>query len=334
MKKYFDFKFQIKNNIPKIKITVKSEFLKGKAIGKTNMPISTSSIDYFIFHFGEEKASEIYNFYKKFFNKENLFSFYLKEFSVSDFDQKLIRDYLQILNQKMKENHKKAISSPEYKKKLSESYNRELHSKLKKERYKDPVFKMKMYEIMHNPLTKSKRINSFKKWLNNGGKEKLKIACNKPERIKKISEHSKFLWKTNKFSLNVPKNYIVNDVKMNKIEYIVANILNDLRINWVYEQNIFDLENSFFPDFILNNCKQIIECYGDYWHANPKFYLNENEIIKRDLTVKQIREKDASRQQQLENLGYEILILWEDEIINRKENTTEKIKDFVNGKKI
>jgi very-short-patch-repair endonuclease len=332
LKTYFDINFYIKNNIPKVSIKIKDEFNKGKVVDKNGMPLSPSSLKYFSHHFNFPLDQDLYKSYKMFFNKKNALLFCLKEFSLVEEHRKLILTYLEEIDSKMKNNHKIAIQNPEYRKKLSDSYNAELQSKIKKERYKDPAFKAKMYQVMHNPVTKNKRILSYKKWLENGGKEILKLACNKPERISKISAHSKMMWQNFKYSTNFPKNYKVNNIEMNGLEYKIALILNQYNVAWNYEE-IFPTKNGILiPDFRIKDTNKIIECYGDFWHANPKVFLNENQILRGVTKVKDVWNKDKHRQQVFQELGYEVLILWEQDINSNIENVKEEIRNFLNDK--
>lgn len=73
----------------------------------------------------------------------------------------------------------------------------------------------------------------------------------------------------------------------------------------------------------------IIEVNGNYWHANPKLY-KENDLIRRFggyVKAGDIWEKDLERNHHIEKLGYKVLVIWEDEI----ENGTfcEKILNFL-----
>lgn len=61
--------------------------------------------------------------------------------------------------------------------------------------------------------------------------------------------------------------------KKTKPEMIMEEILNNLNLSYQYS---FILEKRQY-DFLLPQYKLIIECDGDYWHVNPKFYPTPTE---------------------------------------------------------
>lgn len=64
-------------------------------------------------------------------------------------------------------------------------------------------------------------------------------------------------------------------------------------------------------DIYIPSKKKIIECYGDYWHCNPKKYSSNyyNKSLK--MTAKEKWNKDAERICQLTSYGYDVEIRWE-----------------------
>lgn len=111
------------------------------------------------------------------------------------------------------------------------------------------------------------------------------------------------------------------DGKMTKNDYHINRSKAELEL---YERlhNTFDkflsknsikyLENNknkwLFPDAIIFN-DTIIEFNGDYWHANPTMY-NDDDIIN-NITAKEIRQLDKERYQKMNKLGYAIIVIWE-----------------------
>lgn len=93
---------------------------------------------------------------------------------------------------------------------------------------------------------------------------------------------------------------------------------------YLIDQNIpfkysFILEKRQF-DFLLTEANTIIECDGDYWHANPKFYPKPSEWQVNRKQIDQEKNMIAKRN------GYHILRFWEDDIINN----FDKIKSIIN----
>ena len=81
-------------------------------------------------------------------------------------------------------------------------------------------------------------------------------------------------------------------------------------------------------DFLIKN-KFIVECFGDYWHCNPSIYEGNfyNKSIK--LTAKEKWEKDKNKIQKLKDKGFEVLVLWESDIVSQTKNTHKKIISFL-----
>lgn len=94
-------------------------------------------------------------------------------------------------------------------------------------------------------------------------------------------------------------------ISRTSIEFYTENILKDLDITYYFQHKI----SKEMVDFYLGH-KLIIECYGVYWHKN--------------------NEHDAIKQKKLEEEGYKILIIHEEEFDNL-EIVAHKIKSFYFG---
>lgn len=81
----------------------------------------------------------------------------------------------------------------------------------------------------------------------------------------------------------------------------------------------------YFYDFVDTRSKKVIEYNGDYWHRNPKTYPPTEENQK-------IWENDRRKIRFIENLGYEVLIIWESEYLSNKQETIEKCNEFLRNK--
>jgi very-short-patch-repair endonuclease len=69
-------------------------------------------------------------------------------------------------------------------------------------------------------------------------------------------------------------------------------------------------------DELNEETKTVIEINGDYVHANPKFY-DENDIITLQGTKYTAKEKweiDARKHQYLKNKGYKVTVIWESDV--------------------
>lgn len=91
-------------------------------------------------------------------------------------------------------------------------------------------------------------------------------------------------------------------------------------------------------DILIEQYKLVIECNGNIWHANPKFYKPNDIIIKYKgpTTAKKIWKLEKDRTEQIESFGYKVLTFWEDEInldIEKvKETINEYCKNYKNSK--
>lgn len=131
-----------------------------------------------------------------------------------------------------------------------------------------------------------------------------------------------------------------NHGKLSKIHKQISNFLiennikhqNEVRINIQVNNNL----KSPIVDILISGKNKIIEIYGDRWHLNPLKY-KPNDIIthlwlnKRygELKAKDVWKKDNERIKSLKNLGYDILILWENDIKNNFENVQTNILNFI-----
>jgi hypothetical protein len=104
------------------------------------------------------------------------------------------------------------------------------------------------------------------------------------------------------------------------------------------EKYFFNNKLLCYVDFLLqrnDTVKKVIEFFGDYWHCNENIFKDENEfhptINNKQITVKQIREKDNQRIKFLKHtLGDDnVLVVWESEYKCDKENTIKKCLEFL-----
>ncbi len=72
----------------------------------------------------------------------------------------------------------------------------------------------------------------------------------------------------------------------------------------------------FNVDFLIDD-RFIIDCYGDYWHKNPKYFNDTSAEIK--------RQKDLERRVYLENKGYSFIYFWGEDINNNVEVVIDSI---------
>lgn len=171
-------------------------------------------------------------------------------------------------------------------------------NKEKSKKYLEALSKRKKGQV-HSEETKQKISKSVKRYINNLSKEDYSkfIAnyINAPYRGHKV-KHSK------RFNSTIPEQKIIN-FNIDGLIYN-GNSQNALAIR-LENQNY---KKSIIPDFIYKDGKKFIEVFGIYWHPkeDEEKYINAYK----------------------EN-GYEVLIIWEDEIYNNINNCKEKIEMFI-----
>lgn len=111
-----------------------------------------------------------------------------------------------------------------------------------------------------------------------------------------------------------------------KIEAQVAQFLDCLGIT--YQQNC--KIGRYNVDFLIDG-KYIVECYGDFWHCSPKKYSPDyyNRGLKYEAQERWRR--DELRQDTLESMGHQLLVLWETEIHKEPKYCKLRIKRLLTG---
>jgi len=95
----------------------------------------------------------------------------------------------------------------------------------------------------------------------------------------------------------------------------------------IYEFGIRDKNNKrIYIDFVISSIKFCIEFYGDIFHGNPKFFTKDDKpnFFYKNLTCEEIWKKDKDRIKFLEEKGFKILIIWEEEYHKRKNEVIKK----------
>jgi G:T-mismatch repair DNA endonuclease (very short patch repair protein) len=88
-------------------------------------------------------------------------------------------------------------------------------------------------------------------------------------------------------------------------------------------------------DIYLLNTNKLIEVNGNYWHANPKIYL-ETDLISYGhhwtKTAAEIHLKDKQKNDFATQNGFEIMVLWEDEINKNFEQIKKRVLQYATTK--
>jgi very-short-patch-repair endonuclease len=95
--------------------------------------------------------------------------------------------------------------------------------------------------------------------------------------------------------------------------------------DWIHQHYINDIEHKYVADFILPKIKTIIECDGNYFHANDDSIKNElSNKQKYRVTIDDLRTKELREQ------GYIVLRFWESDIKKKFEKISQSLDTFIN----
>jgi G:T-mismatch repair DNA endonuclease (very short patch repair protein) len=335
---YFDVKYDRHEN-HSIKLKLKDIFKSNKSIPrrKNNMPYSGVEKEYYIHYLGEELGIKVFFERKKLCSRNKLFEWYIATFNPPNADE-LLRE-IENTSIKIKDSLKAHYESPaaeltklKYKARAEKwaGYIGNINSKkwLDKD-WKEAEMsrrnKLGMYE--QNAIRTKIRMQdeNFRK--------KFHEACNTSERKSKISKSSKKMWREAKINdpekvkrmiySSTRKSFNFNGIKMNSIEFIIASLLESLDVQFEYEtiHNLGDV--TYIPDFYIKEHNLVIECFGDYWHANPLIYETSDVIFRH--SVYDIRERDRKKSELFISNGYQYIVFWEHDIRNNLETIKNEL---------
>lgn len=159
----------------------------------------------------------------------------------------------------------------------------------------------------------------------------LESVIEKSKQTKKEKYGARNLWE-----LEWYRNKIIPEDRYSNIHKKVYQFIkNQLGVNVENEFPINIIDGSddlFLYDIHIKDTNKLIEVHGDYWHCNPKFY-SKNDVFhfpKYKITAEGQWEKDNFKNERARELGYELLVVWEDEIKNEWPIVKRKIKKYLN----
>ncbi len=110
-----------------------------------------------------------------------------------------------------------------------------------------------------------------------------------------------------------------------KIEKIMARELLKRKMSFVEQ---FRIANKFVCDFAIPSFNIIIECDGDYWHANPKIY-DSNKLT---YTQKKKVKIDKIKDKLLDKKGWIVLRFFESDIKSNISNCVDEIEKAIKSR--
>lgn len=266
----------------------------------------------YIKRFGEEEGTKKYTEYKKFLGDKNRFEYKQKRYGMTEeeFDsfnasrsqteENFIRRHGEEEGLKKWESYKKlqayAGTTKEY---FIDKYGEEEGLKKYKEVGRKKSHTLSAYQERYGEEEGLKRYTAF---------------CGK--------KHGPLqAWGTSILAIN-----FINDLKP-----LVANCA--LRV-FPDEFFVHDKEHDrvYFYDIVDKETKRCIEINGDYWHANPIKY-KEDEILCFPLDTKflasDIWRRDFEKLSVIRKEGFDVFVIWESEILSNREEALLKCKNFL-----
>lgn len=345
LKKYFNIKLSWVGNVPKLSIKLKVEYTVAKGIAyksiNPKIPYSGVQLEYYLHYFDDILlANNIWVVRKKLCSKQAQIKWCIDNLKLNDTEIYKLNDYLNSLNSKISKKIKEHYDSEagiETKQKLKNKCKKwaNIVGKSNSDRWSDTDWvdaemqrrnESGMYDIVAEK--NRNRMDDVKYF------EKFMKSVRNPDRLDKISKSSKLMWqrlKSNKpieyyniINSGPNKNFELNGYHMNYVEFILGSVLNTLNIKWVYEFDFKFGNKIYVPDFYIPDLNIVIECYGDYWHANPIIYKSESVMFGK-IPINDIWKKDVIRKKSFEDSGYTFLSFWESDI----KNNINKIKEEI-----
>lgn len=105
------------------------------------------------------------------------------------------------------------------------------------------------------------------------------------------------------------------------IEKMVKEILEENDISYIFNEKL----GNYRPDFQIVGENKVIEVQGDYWHCNPYVYKNgPKDAVQLKHVVNDYYKKCFYL-----SSGYEVLYIWERDLVHSFENVKESLLNFV-----
>ena len=153
--------------------------------------------------------------------------------------------------------------------------------------------------------------------------DEYKIFCEQRKRASSIF-HNRLKNDPELFTIHYDKVF-----KNSKIGYI-SKAQRD--IHSILEPFGFELEKTvegFRADIVNIEKKIVFEYYGDLWHANPRIYKPDDYINVINMTAKEKWDKDRKRNFALRNLGYIVVVIWENKKKNERKELLKRLGNYI-----
>lgn len=118
---------------------------------------------------------------------------------------------------------------------------------------------------------------------------------------------------------------MVQEKPATSIEFKMASVLEKANYSYIFDKPITEQGKTYRPDFYIPKLNLIVECYGDYWHANPNLY-EETALIFRNIAAKDIWDRDIERSAFYCENGYNFVYFFQSDM--KDELILKKIKEY------
>lgn len=334
IQKYFDVSFCEKKK--DLKITLKNSFKKSEGPKRANgMPYSGACLEYYLHHLGDD-AEKVYEVRKTLLTPYNRLLFGIGHFEDNQIIT-ILQDKIEKLSEKYKNkfqdlgwmeswrNKLKEAITPEKRALLSENAKNNWNSQSYRDKQLTPERRKQKSDNMKN-LWKDVEFcaKTRESWQSESRKDKIRLYS--IEKWKHARENDLELYYRMSHS-SINKSYIVQEKPATSIEFKMASVLEKANYSYTFDKPITKQGKTYRPDFYIPKLNLIIECYGDYWHANPNLY-EETAQIFRNITAKDIWDRDRERSAFYCENGYNFVYFFQSDM--KDELILEKIKEYDN----
>lgn len=129
-------------------------------------------------------------------------------------------------------------------------------------------------------------------------------------------------------TLNARKAVVARGGGVSKPEKFVRKVLKEAGYEFTTNQFVA----GFNFDIVLPD-KTIIEVNGDMWHANPLYY-SADDLIMNKLKASDLWDKDLRKKTKVEELGYTVVYIWENETKTTEDLLLKLIHKRISNEKI
>lgn len=109
------------------------------------------------------------------------------------------------------------------------------------------------------------------------------------------------------------------------IERVTADYLNDNHIEFIPQYSI----GRMTADFYIPSINLVVETNGDFWHANPAVYTDTESLHP---IQRRAIEKDKRKLRQLHERGYDVFVLWENDLKVKQDEVLSELLTYIRGK--